>query len=76
MVLVNNYTRRSFIGSPLGIVKGSGYGREYAEETMREFVRAKNIRFPVGRGVVSGLDENADMEDAAAFTSFQEVSGP
>lgn len=51
-VLVNNYTRRSFIGSPLGIVKGSGYGREYAEETMREFVRAKNIRFPAGRGVI------------------------
>jgi acyl-CoA reductase-like NAD-dependent aldehyde dehydrogenase len=52
MVFVNNYTRRSFIGSPFGGVKGSGYGREYAEETMREFVRAKNIRFPSGRGVI------------------------
>lgn len=52
MVFVNNYTRRNFIGSPFGGVKGSGYGREYAAETMREFVRAKNVRFPSGRGVI------------------------
>jgi acyl-CoA reductase-like NAD-dependent aldehyde dehydrogenase len=50
MVFVNNYTRRNFIGSPFGGVKGSGYGREYAAETMHEFVRAKNVRFPSGRG--------------------------
>src|SRR5690606_18156131 len=43
MVFVNNYTRRTFIGSPFGGVKGSGYGREYAAETMHEFVRAKNV---------------------------------
>jgi acyl-CoA reductase-like NAD-dependent aldehyde dehydrogenase len=52
MVFVNNYTRRNFIGSPFGGVKGSGYGREYAPETLREFVRAKNVRFPSGRGVI------------------------
>ena len=52
MVFVNNYTRRNFIGSPFGGVKGSGYGREYAAETMHEFVRAKNVRFPSGRGVI------------------------
>jgi acyl-CoA reductase-like NAD-dependent aldehyde dehydrogenase len=50
MVFVNNYTRRTFIGSPFGGVKGSGYGREYAAETMHEFVRAKNVRFLTGRG--------------------------
>jgi acyl-CoA reductase-like NAD-dependent aldehyde dehydrogenase len=52
MVFVNNYTRRTFIGSPFGGVKGSGFGREYAPETLHEFVRAKNVRFPSGRGVV------------------------
>jgi acyl-CoA reductase-like NAD-dependent aldehyde dehydrogenase len=53
MVFVNNYTRRNFIGSPFGGVKASGYGREYAAETMLEFVRAKNVRFPSGRGVIA-----------------------
>ena len=52
MVFVNNYTRRNFIGSPFGGVKGSGYGREYAPETLREFVRAKYVLFPSGRGVI------------------------
>jgi acyl-CoA reductase-like NAD-dependent aldehyde dehydrogenase len=52
MVFVNNYTRRSFIGSPFGGVKGSGFGREYAQETLHEFVRAKNVRFPSRRGEI------------------------
>ncbi len=54
MVFVNNYTRRNFIGSPFGGVKGSGYGREYGPETLHEFVRAKNVRFPSGRGNIPG----------------------
>jgi acyl-CoA reductase-like NAD-dependent aldehyde dehydrogenase len=52
MVFVNNYMRRSFLGSPFGGVKASGFGRENAVETLREFVRSKNIRFPSGRGEV------------------------
>ncbi|MBW4029382.1 MAG: aldehyde dehydrogenase [Acidobacteria bacterium] len=52
MVFVNQYTRRTFIGSPFGGVKGSGYGREYCAETMHEFVRAKNVRFASGHGAV------------------------
>ena len=49
MVFVNNYLRRSFLGSPFGGVKHSGFGRENWAETLHEFVRAKNVRFPSGR---------------------------
>jgi acyl-CoA reductase-like NAD-dependent aldehyde dehydrogenase len=52
MVFVNNYMRRSFLGSPFGGQKESGFGRENAVETLHEFVRSKNIRFPSGRGEI------------------------
>ena len=52
MVFVNNYMRRSFLGSPFGGQKGSGFGRENAVETLHEFVRSKNIRLPSGRGEI------------------------
>ncbi|CAN3130812.1 aldehyde dehydrogenase family protein [Mycobacterium sp. smrl_JER01] len=52
MVFVNNYMRRSFLGSPFGGIKGSGFGRENAAETLHEFVRSKAVRFRSGRGEV------------------------
>ncbi|HEY3728606.1 MAG TPA: aldehyde dehydrogenase family protein [Solirubrobacteraceae bacterium] len=52
MVFVNNYMRRAFLGSPFGGQKASGFGRENAVETLHEFVRSKNIRFPSGRGEI------------------------
>ena len=52
MVFVNNYMRRSFLGAPFGGIKGSGYGRENAIETLHEFVRSKNVRFPSGKGAI------------------------
>ncbi|WP_439632057.1 aldehyde dehydrogenase family protein [Shinella sp.] len=52
MIFVNNYMRRAFLGSPFGGQKGSGFGRENAVETLHEFTRSKNVRFPSGRGVI------------------------
>ena len=46
MVFVNNYFRASLLGSPFGGVKDSGFGREGAPETLLEFTRSKNVRFP------------------------------
>lgn len=52
MIFVNNYMRRSFLGSPFGGMKASGFGRENAAATLYEFVRSKNVRFPSGHGEI------------------------
>jgi acyl-CoA reductase-like NAD-dependent aldehyde dehydrogenase len=47
MVFINNYFR-GVIGTPFGGTKYSGYGREHAIETLREFSYTKMVRFPSG----------------------------
>ena len=49
MVMINNYMRRAFLGSPFGGVKGSGFGRENAIDSLHEFVRSQTVRVPSGR---------------------------
>jgi acyl-CoA reductase-like NAD-dependent aldehyde dehydrogenase len=51
VVLINNYSR-ALLGTPFGGTKASGYGREHAVETIREFVRSKSVRTPSGLGEV------------------------
>jgi acyl-CoA reductase-like NAD-dependent aldehyde dehydrogenase len=51
MVLANNYFRGA-VGVPFGGIKHSGYGREHAIETLREFAYAKLIRYPSGTGSI------------------------
>ena len=52
MIVVNNYIRRSFLGSPFSGVKGSGFGWENAPETLHEFARSKAVLLRSGRGEV------------------------
>jgi acyl-CoA reductase-like NAD-dependent aldehyde dehydrogenase len=47
VVFANSYNR-AILGTPFGGTKGSGYGREHAVQTLREFTRAKAIRMPSG----------------------------
>lgn len=49
IVFLNNY-HRALLGTPFGGVKGSGYGRESAMQTLKEFGQLKTIRFPSGEG--------------------------
>jgi acyl-CoA reductase-like NAD-dependent aldehyde dehydrogenase len=51
VVMVNNYNR-NFYGTPFGGGKHSGYGREHAFETLREFGHIKTVRIPTGLGKI------------------------
>src|SRR5690606_11852225 len=51
-IYINNYYRRGAPGLPSGGVKASGYGRDNAATTLHEFVQAKAIRVPTGRGKI------------------------
>jgi acyl-CoA reductase-like NAD-dependent aldehyde dehydrogenase len=51
VVTINNYFR-GWLGTPFGGMKNSGFGREYGIETMREYVRSKNVRATSGFGTI------------------------
>jgi acyl-CoA reductase-like NAD-dependent aldehyde dehydrogenase len=59
MVFINNYFR-GILGTPFGGTKHSGYGREHAIETLREFTHTKMIRFPSGLGTIPQWRAAAD----------------
>lgn len=59
IVFVNNYNR-SFIGTPFGGGRSSGYGRVHSPDTLRTFGRTKSLRLPSGLAPVprwSAIDE-------------------
>jgi acyl-CoA reductase-like NAD-dependent aldehyde dehydrogenase len=62
MVFINNYFR-GVIGTPFGGTKHSGYGREHAIETMREFSYTKMVRFPSGLGTIPSWRAVHDIFD-------------
>lgn len=62
MVIINSYNRRSH-GAPFGGAKHSGFGREHCIETMKEFTRLKNIRFPSGKGKERNWPNVGDVFD-------------
>lgn len=64
VVFVNNYNRM-FLGTPFGGNKASGYGREHAVETLREYSRTKSVRFPSG---VAPMPVWSGARDASAQT--------
>lgn len=59
VVFVNNYNRM-FLGTPFGGNRSSGYGREHAAETVREYSRTKSVRYPSGRGPIPVWSGAAD----------------
>lgn len=51
-VVFANSFNRAILGTPFGGTKGSGYGREHAVQTLREFTRPKAVRTPSGEGEI------------------------
>jgi hypothetical protein len=62
MVFINNYFRGTG-GTPFGGTKHSGYGREHAIETLREYSYTKIVRFPSGLGTVPAWRALEDIFD-------------
>jgi acyl-CoA reductase-like NAD-dependent aldehyde dehydrogenase len=76
MVFINNYFRGTG-GTPFGGTKRSGYGREHAIETLREYSYTKIVRFPSGLGTIPAWRALNDIfPEAAAPSGPPGESGP
>jgi len=60
MAFINNYFRGTQ-GTPFGGTKHSGYGREHAIETLREYSYTKIVRYPSGLGTIPEWRALADI---------------
>lgn len=60
VVMLNNYNR-ALLGTPFGGFGDSGYGREHAIESLREFTRTKNVREPSGIGTIPEWNAVAEV---------------
>jgi acyl-CoA reductase-like NAD-dependent aldehyde dehydrogenase len=60
IIFINNYSR-NFMGSPFGGTKHSGYGREHAIDTLKEFAYTKTLRLPSGVGTIPRWAGVADV---------------
>ncbi|WP_328611261.1 aldehyde dehydrogenase family protein [Amycolatopsis sp. NBC_00345] len=59
-VFVNHYNRAA-VGVPFGGVGASGYGREHARETLREYGYSKSLRIPNGLGPIPRWQPSLDI---------------
>jgi acyl-CoA reductase-like NAD-dependent aldehyde dehydrogenase len=64
IVFINNYNR-SFIGTPFGGTRRSGYGRVHSPDTLRTFARTKSLRVPSGLAPVPRWGAVAELLDPA-----------
>jgi acyl-CoA reductase-like NAD-dependent aldehyde dehydrogenase len=60
LVYVNHYNRAA-VGVPFGGIGASGYGREHAQETLREFGYSKSLRIPNGLGEIPRWRPSLDV---------------
>jgi acyl-CoA reductase-like NAD-dependent aldehyde dehydrogenase len=65
MAFINNYFRGTQ-GTPFGGTKHSGYGREHAIETLREYSYTKIVRYPSGLGTIPEWRALADIFPATS----------
>jgi acyl-CoA reductase-like NAD-dependent aldehyde dehydrogenase len=74
MLFINNYFR-GVLGTPFGGVKGSGYGREHAIQTLQEYGFTKMMRFPSGLGTTPSWRGVNDIFGPSGSETTANVNG-